>query len=136
MLLGVFHLVFFLSVEKGDKSVKSKRCKKMVDRIELKYSGLPFKPVFNGKVIGWKKLYTLLRHKKGNDVWIDGWVFNVDYGMLYFQEVKKWGYYLPPSGVKDKKILSVGGGCGEDAKFFIEQGADSVSIIEANPICE
>jgi predicted nicotinamide N-methyase len=46
-----------------------------------------------------------------------------------------WGYYLPPGGVQGKRVLSVGAGCGEDAKFFFDNGALLVYAVEPNPEC-
>jgi hypothetical protein len=68
-------------------------------------------------------------------LYIDGWRFDIPYGLIYLKENKHWNYYLPVDGVKNKFILSVGGGCGEDAKFFLEHGAFGVDIIESNKDC-
>lgn len=80
---------------------------------------------------------SLTKDDNGNEyLYIDGWKFSISYGLMYLKENKYWSYYLPPDGVKGKLILSVGGGCGEDAKFFLECGALGVDIIEMNKDCE
>ena len=100
------------------------------------YNGLPIKPKYKGRTFSWITIFKMIKYL-GSDgfLYIDGWKFNISYGLLYLKENKKWKYYLPPDGVKDKFILSVGGGCGEDAKFFLEHGAFRVDIIEFNEDC-
>lgn len=90
----------------------------------------------NGVPVKWRKL--IKRLIRGNyDHTIDGWMFHEDYAILYLNEVGRWPReYLPPTGVKGKNVLSIGGGCGEDAKFFLDSGASSVHVIENNPVCE
>lgn len=105
-------------------------------RFGLEYSGLPIHLTINNYVIRWSLLPKLLRYIKNGEVQIDGWKFQIDYGLLYLFESKRWDYYIPPNGLRGKIILDVGGGCGETAKFFIENGAKEVIVIEANPICE
>ena len=68
-------------------------------------------------------------------LYIDGWKFDISYGLIYLKESRHWNYYIPPNGIKDKFILDVGGGCGETAKFFLENNAFRVDIIEANKEC-
>ncbi len=66
----------------------------------------------------------------------DGWIFDIEYGLLYLNERRKaWNLYIPPTGLAGKKILDIGGGCGETAKFFLDNGADSVHVIENNDKC-
>jgi hypothetical protein len=95
----------------------------------------PFKLKINGIFIKWRYLIKYLMANRGEYLEIDGWIFSIDYALIYLTEIKKWEYYTV-MGVKDKRILSVSGGCGEDAKYFLEHGACSVHVIESNPICE
>ena len=101
------------------------------------YNGIPIKPKYKGRTFSWLTIFKMLRCL-GSDgfLYIDGWKFNISYGLLYLKENKKWKYYLPLNGVKDKLILDVGGGCGETAKFFLEHEALRVNIIEMNEKCE
>jgi hypothetical protein len=67
---------------------------------------------------------------------VNGWKFNNDYGFIYLLESgSDWKYYLPPGGVAGKKVLDLGGGCGETAKFFLDHGAAKVVVVESNPAC-
>lgn len=67
---------------------------------------------------------------------IGGWRFNLDYGFIYLLESgDDWNYYLPPGGVEGRKVLDLGGGCGETAKFFLDHGAAEVVVVEPNPGC-
>jgi len=104
------------------------------------YNGLPIKPKYKGRMFNWITVFQALKSLEEDDngnkyLYIDGWRFDISYGLLYLKESRHWNYYLPPDGVEDKFILSVGGGCGEDAKFFLEHGAFRVDIIEANEKC-
>jgi len=100
------------------------------------YHGSPIKPIYKGVKFGWVSFFKMLKYLHEDYLEIDGWRFNLFYGSIYLREKKDWNYYLPPSGLKDKIVLDVGGGCGETAKFFIENGALGVNIIEMNKECE
>jgi hypothetical protein len=105
------------------------------------YNGLPIKPRYKGRVFNWVIMFQALKSLEKDDnenkyLYIDGWRFDVSYGLMYLKESRHWNYYLPPEGVEDKLILDVGGGCGETAKFFLEHGALRVDIIEMNKECE
>ena len=78
------------------------------------YNGLPIKPKYKGRTFSWITIFKMIKYL-GSDgfLYIDGWKFNISYGLLYLKENKRWNYYLPPDGVEDKFILDVGGGCGE-----------------------
>ncbi|MCJ7637392.1 MAG: hypothetical protein MUO21_07870 [Nitrososphaeraceae archaeon] len=104
--------------------------------MEIVYRGLPIKPCINGIIISWMDIIKYIKAEKDNYVEVDGWRFQIDYAMIYFMEKKHWGYYIPPLGVKDKNILCVGGGCGETAKYYLDNGAFHVHVIENNPICK
>lgn len=108
--------------------------------LSISYNGLPIKPKYNGRKFNWLTIFQMIKSLEEDDngnkyLYIDGWRFNISYGLMYLKENKCWNYYLPPDGVKDKLILSVGGGCGEDAKFFLEHGALRVDIVEINEKC-
>lgn len=100
------------------------------------YHGVPIKPTYRGRSYNWKTIIKMLKYLHGDYLEIDGWRFNISYGLIYLRERKGWGLYLPPDGVKNKLILDVGGGCGETAKFLLEHGAFRVDIIESNKECE
>ncbi len=105
--------------------------------MKLVYKGMPIGLSLNGRGFSWK-LYPAFRHAlKGDHLDFDGWIFDLDYGLNYLREIstKAWDGYIPPSGLKEKRILDVGGGCGETAKFFLEHGAKSVHVIENNEKC-
>jgi len=110
--------------------------------LKVCYNGLPIKPKYKGRMFNWITMFQALKSLEEDDegnkyLYIDGWRFNISYGLLYLRENKGWEKcYLPPDGVKNKLILSVGGGCGEDAKFFLEREALGVDIIEMNKECE
>lgn len=104
------------------------------------YNGLPIKPKYRGRTFSWITIFQMLKSLEEDDngnkyLYIDGWKFNLSYGLMYLRDNKEWNYYLPPNGIKDKLILDVGGGCGETAKFFLEKGASQVDIIESNEKC-
>lgn len=102
----------------------------MKTRIALKWDGAPFHVHVNDIPIAWKSLPFMLRNL-GGDVEMGGWVFNQTYAVVYMVESRRWLLqYLPPSGLKGKTVLDVGAGCGETAKFFIENGAAGVICIE------
>ena len=104
--------------------------------IKIVYRGLPFKLMINGIVLNWRNLITYIIANRGIYLDFDGWKFSLDYGILYIIERRYWSYYIPPSGLEGKMVLSVGGGCGEDAKFFLDNGAKYVHVIENNLLCE
>jgi len=57
----------------------------------------------------------------------------VPYGVVYLRERRGWlTEYVPPGGLKGKRVLDVGAGCGESAKFFLEQGALRALCVENN----
>lgn len=74
----------------------------------------------------------ILRYRVGQEIRIDGWRFNLDYGIVYLRERDTWRDYLPPGGLKGKIVLDVGAGCGETAKYFLENGARAVYAVENN----
>ena len=100
------------------------------------YHGVPIKPTYKGRWYNWNTIFKMLKYLHKDYLEIDGWKFNMSYGLIYLRERKGWGLYLPPNGVKNKLILDIGGGCGETAKFFLEEGALRVDIIEMNKECE
>lgn len=101
--------------------------------MRITYRGLPLKPTEGDAPFSWLCLPEVLLHIKGGNIEVDGWRFDMDYGVCYLTERRKWGYYLPPGGLKGKTVVDVGGGDGESAKFFIENGASKVIIYEPNP---
>lgn len=112
----------------------------MGGNFSIYYNGLPIKPKYKGRKFNWITIFQMLKSLEEDDnrnkyLYIDGWKFNISYGLMYLRENKEWNYYLPSNGVKDKIILDMGGGCGETAKFFLERGAFRVDIIEANKEC-
>lgn len=103
---------------------------------KIVYRGLSFKPSVNGVIVNWIDLNKYIEANKRGYFMFDGWAFSFQYGVLYLFENKYWSYYIPPSGLKHKRVLDVGGGCGETAKYFLDRGADHVHIIESNKECE
>lgn len=106
-----------------------------MNKFKIVYRGLPFKPMVNGIAFSWTNLMKYLIADRADYLEIDGWRFSLDYGMIYIFEKKYWGYYIPPTGLKGKRILDVGGGCGETAKYCLDSGAKSVHVIDNNLIC-
>jgi hypothetical protein len=104
-------------------------------KYKLVYNGMPIRLSAHGVKMRWATLVEYLRANRGEYLEFAGWRFEFGYGLLYLRERRFWGYYIPFSGVKDKNILDVGGGCGETAKFFFDNGASNVHVIENNPIC-
>lgn len=82
--------------------------------------------------IPYRVLLQVLKYRRGQEIKIDGWRFTLDYGIVYLKERSTWFQYLPPGGVKGKIVLDVGAGCGETAKYFLEQGARAVYAVENN----
>lgn len=107
-----------------------------MNNFKIVYRGLPFKLMVNGIILNWRNLITYIVANRGEYLDFNGWKFSLDYGILYIIERKYWDYYIPPSGLKGKKVLDIGGGCGETAKYYLDNGAEHVHVIEANPICE
>ncbi len=101
--------------------------------MRISYRGLPLKPTEGDAPFSWLYVPTVLLHMKNGGIEVDGWRFDMDYGICYLTERRKWGYYDPPSGLKGKIVIDVGGGCGESAKHFIDNGASKVIIYEPNP---
>jgi hypothetical protein len=104
-------------------------------KYKLVYNGMPIRLSACGVKMRWATLVEYLRANKGEYLEFAGWRFEFGYGLLYLRERRFWGYYIPFSGVRGKNILDVGGGCGETAKFFFDNGASNVHVIENNPIC-
>jgi len=94
----------------------------------------PLRIGVNGSPLRIRDFIKYLWYNRGDYLEIGAWRFKTNYGVMYLREARNWGYYLA-LGVKGFKVLSIGGGCGEDAKFFLENGAASVHVIEANPDC-
>jgi hypothetical protein len=108
--------------------------------LKVCYTGLPIKPKYKGRTFNWIMIFQAIKSLEEDDngneyLYIDGWRFDISYGLMYLKESRRWNYYLPLNGVKGKLILDVGGGCGETAKFFLEHGAFRVDIIESNEKC-
>jgi len=62
------------------------------------------------------------------------WRLTVGYSTsstVYYTSMKEESLELirTANGLAGKKILDVGGGCGETAKFFLDNGADSVHVM-------
>jgi hypothetical protein len=75
-----------------------------------------------------------LRYRRGSDLVVDGWRFNNQYGLIYFNESRgSWRNYLTPEPLGD--VVDIGAGCGETAKLFLEHGARSIVAVENNPEC-
>jgi len=107
-----------------------------MNKFKIVYRGLPFKPMVNGIVLNWRNLITYIIANRETYLDFDGWKFSLDYGILYIIERRYWSYYIPPNGLKGKRVLDVGGGCGETAKYYLDNGAECVHVIEANPLCK
>lgn len=107
-----------------------------MSNLRIVYNGLPFKPSLNGLKINWVNLMEFMKYRRGDYLEIDGWRFDLNYGLLYLIERKYWNYYIPPSGLRGKRVLDIGGGDGETAKYFIDNGASYVRVIESNEKCE
>lgn len=104
-------------------------------KISLKYTGMPFHLSINENSFRWMDLLKMLKYSKGDIFNIDGYEFLPYFGLCYIEEYDKWmKHYIPSIGVKDKIILDVGAGCGESAKFFLDNGALKVICIECNEI--
>lgn len=82
--------------------------------------------------ITYHELLDVIKYRRGDKIKIDGWEFSIDYGLVYLRERRNWYQYLPPEGVRGARVLDVGAGCGETAKFFLENGARRVYAIENN----
>lgn len=97
---------------------------------------MPFHITVDNVGLRWiNLLYALECVSYNNTFIVDGFELLPKYALVYFEEHKKWiRHYLPPYGIKDKVILSVGAGCGEDAKFFLNHGASKVICIECNDL--
>ena len=104
--------------------------------LNLKYKGLPIRPTLNGVSFSWKHLIQYIYAYYDNYLLFGNWKFSLDYGLVYLCESSTWNYYLPPLGVKGKRILDVGGGDGETAKYYLDHKAKSVHVIEKNLECE
>lgn len=77
-----------------------------------------------------------LKYVRNGGVEVDGWFFSLEYGILYLKEREEWrSLYLPPWSLKGKTVLDVGAGCGESAKFFLDNGAFRVVAVEPNREC-
>lgn len=94
-------------------------------------------PHIYGVPISWWLLPIFIKHIKGKDFYIDGWKFSIPYAESYIREYNNWmKYYIPPTGVKFKSVLDIGGGCGETAKLFFDNGARLVETIEPSGECQ
>ena len=49
---------------------------------------------------------------------------------MYYDQYLEWSAYYLPIQIKGLRVLDVGAGEGETAKFFLEHGATSVTCIE------
>ena len=97
-------------------------------KYSVKYTGFPFHLTRNKKVVAWKSFLP-------KSLIVGNWVFAEDYYSIYMRERKEWmRYYVPPFDLRRATILDIGAGCGETAKFFLEQlGVERVICIENNP---
>jgi hypothetical protein len=94
-------------------------------------------PYVYGVPVSWWLLPTFMKHIKGKDFFIDGWIFSIPYAESYLREYNNWiKYYIPPSGVKLKSVLDIGVGCGETAKLYFDCGARLVEGIEPSSSCQ
>jgi hypothetical protein len=103
--------------------------------IGLKYTGLPVHITVDGITVKWSKILSVLKYINldSNEFSIDGFKYLPYYGILYLNERDDWiNQYLPDDGVSDKVVLDIGAGCGESAKFFLDNGAKKVICIESN----
>lgn len=101
--------------------------------LSIKYSGLPLHISIDGITVKWSKIFEVIKYinLKSHDIIIDGFRYLPYYGILYINERDNWIYdYLPIDGVEDKIILDIGAGCGETAKFYLDNGAKKVICIE------
>jgi hypothetical protein len=98
---------------------------------------MPLGLSLNGRGFSWRLYPEFSRALRGDHVEFDFWVFDLDYGLLYLRETRAraWDGYIPPTGLMGKRILDVGGGCGETAKFFLDNGAASVHVVENKEKC-
>jgi SAM-dependent methyltransferase len=81
----------------------------------------------------WSRLFEVLLHLRGGAFEYGSWRFSIPYGLLYIMEQRKWSVdYMPPGGLKGKRVLDVGAGCGESCKFFLDNGVRSVYAVENN----
>lgn len=107
----------------------------MFDKLKLEYRN-PIRLSVNDQPVKMRTLLDLYISMGKDGYMFEGWLFNLDYSVIYLKEKDKWKkYYIPPNGIKNYKILDVGGGCGETAKFFTDNGANFIDIIEPNSIC-
>ena len=87
----------------------------------------------NGHPVPWLRLPEVLLHRRGETLEYETWRFSIPYGLLYIKEHAKWNNdYMPPGGLAGKRVLDVGAGCGESAKWFLDQGARQVLCVESN----
>jgi hypothetical protein len=86
--------------------------------------------------VPWLKLPEVLLHLKRGVFEYGLWRLSIPYGLLYVTEHAKWNTdYMPPGGLKGKRILDVGAGCGESAMWFLKEGARQVLCVENNQEC-
>jgi hypothetical protein len=79
---------------------------------------------FYGHPLPWRYLPGVLLHRRGECFEFGLWRLSIPYGLLYIREHAKWNTdYMPPGGLKAKRVLDVGAGCGESAMWFLAQGA-------------
>ena len=96
-------------------------------KLGIKYTGLPIHLTTYGQPIPWKMLFHMPD--------LGDWSFSPDFEKLYYKELPMWRkLYTPPFSLVDKTVLNVGAGCGETAKFFLEElGAKEVIAVEMEP---
>lgn len=83
--------------------------------------------------VPWLKVPEILLHLKRGVFEYGLWRFSIPYGLLYVTEHAKWNTdYTPPGGLRGKRVLDVGAGCGESAMWFLSQGAHRVHAVENN----
>lgn len=93
-------------------------------------------PHFYGYSVPWGLVPGILRFRDFREpegFEVEGWRMSVPYGIVYLRERRGWlTEYVPPRGLQGKRVLDVGAGCGESAKFFLENGALRVLCVENN----
>jgi hypothetical protein len=99
-----------------------------LSKLGIKYTGLPLHLTSYGQPIPWRVLF----HRPS----LEGWSFSPEFESLYYRELPMWRkLYVPPFSLVGKTVLNVGAGCGETAKFYLEElGAKQVIAVEMEPI--
>lgn len=86
-----------------------------------------------GEKILFRNVPLILIYKQGREIRIGSWAFSIPYGLIYLKDRGRWlNEYVPLSGLENKRVLDIGAGCGESAKFFLDNGASRVVAVENN----